>query len=56
MLTSSQFNSGISQLSQRITVLANAPRAVTVQTPDPVRDFQRISSDMMRAKANAAGI
>jgi len=55
-LTASQFNSGINQLSQRIVQLANAPRAVTLQTPEPVRDYQRISSDLMSSRARAAGI
>ncbi|HMA78855.1 MAG TPA: hypothetical protein VKP88_07065, partial [Candidatus Paceibacterota bacterium] len=35
-------------LNERIEALANAPRALTIQTPDPVADAGRVVSDIQR--------
>nr|WP_277881836.1 tape measure protein [Leptolyngbya sp. FACHB-541] len=53
-------NGGIEQrldtLNGNIVLLANSPRSLTVQTPDPVNDMSQILSEQSRQKMEAAGL
>jgi len=55
-ISSNQVGEIVDRLLQGMNRIALAPRAVTLNTPDPIRDFQRISSDLMSSRASAAGI
>ncbi|MEH1828277.1 MAG: hypothetical protein V7L22_23570 [Nostoc sp.] len=53
-------NQGIEQqlatLNDRILQLANTPRSLTVQTPNPVDDAAKLMSDMSRGQLVGAGL
>ncbi|MEH1822118.1 MAG: tape measure protein [Nostoc sp.] len=53
-------NQGIEQrldaLNSAIMTLANTPRSLTVQTPNPVDDAAKLMSDMSRGQVMAAGV
>nr|WP_277881839.1 tape measure protein [Leptolyngbya sp. FACHB-541] len=53
-------NSGVEQrldtLNTNIIQLANSPRSLTVQTPDPIRDMGQILSEQSRQKMESIGL
>lgn len=55
-ITQDQLSAKLDELLQGIRGMANAPRTLIAQTPDPVRDLQRISNDFTGARMGAAGL